>query len=111
MCVFFIHKSEPVSNTIEIITPIVLTLFPIAFIFFFCEFGEMLTNQFNVFDEELCQCDWYAFPVEIQRMLVIVMINTQQTTALRGYANTFCTRDFFKKVFNIQNLTYYHEIR
>ena len=85
-------------NPIEIITPVVLMLWSFVMIFFFCEFGEMLTKQFNIYDEVLCQCNWYSYPFDIQKVLLIVMVNTQQPTILRGYANMFCSRGFFKQV-------------
>lgn len=63
-----------------------------------CEFGEIVSNQFNVFDGTLCQCNWYAFPIEMQRLLVTFMTSTQRPAIIRGYANTEFTRDAFKSV-------------
>lgn len=85
------------SNPIEWISPLLLGAWSFVMIFFFCEFGAMVTNQFNRFNEELDQCDWYLFPVELQRTLLIVMINTQNPIIIRGYGNTLCTRDALKQ--------------
>ena len=94
----FLIKSEHVSNPMELINTFVIVFWSFASIFFFCAFGEMVTHQFNVFDDELCQCDWYLFPIEMKRMMIIFMVNTQQPAIIQGFANTVCTREAFKKV-------------
>lgn len=58
----------------------------------------MLSYQFRMFNEELWQRDWYLFPIELQRMLVIFMLDTEQSMIIRGYGNIKCTRDAFKGV-------------
>lgn len=60
--------------------------------------GEMVCHQFNAFNEQLCQTDWYAFPIEVQRMLVIFMLDTEQPALIRGFGNIKCTREAFKNV-------------
>lgn len=66
-----------------------------ALIFFLCECGELVLSQFDAFNNQLYQCNWYLFSMEMQRMLVIFMINTQQPPTIHGFANT---RDAFKGV-------------
>lgn len=66
--------------------------------FFFCEFGQSVSSEFNSFDHEIYQCDWYTFPMNLQQMLVILMLDTQQSMYIRGYGNIVCSRDTFKKV-------------
>lgn len=83
---------------------ILFLMFWASFILFLiCEFGEMITNEFEMFDNEFGQCNWYRFPIEIQRMFVTVTANTQQPEILQAFGNTPCTREIFKKVrtFNI----------
>lgn len=86
------------SNPVEMIFTVILMILPSAAIFSFCEFGEMVNTQFDGFLGELCQCDWYAFPIDIQQVLVIVLTCTERPTIIRGFANTECTRVTFKKV-------------
>ena len=74
-------------------------------IFFVCELGEKVTHQFNLFNEEICNCDWFLFPIEIQRIFLIVLLGAQQPAVIQGYANTTCTRDTFK------NVTIYYDIK
>lgn len=71
--------------------------------FLCCNFGERVTHQFNLFDEKLRCCDWYLFPIKIQRLILITMSADQHPCIIHGYANTVCTRDAFKRV-NAMNL-------
>lgn len=67
-------------------------------IFFYCEFGAMVTNQFKIFNERLCQCNWYFFPIDVQRIFLIYMLDAQDPIFISGYGNILCTRDSFKNV-------------
>lgn len=67
-------------------------------IFSVCELGEKVTYQFNLFNEELCNCDWFLFPKEMKRIYLIVFLGAQQPTVIQGYASTTCTRNTFKNV-------------
>lgn len=78
-------------------------------IFFFCELGEMVTDQFHQFSDELGQCSWYLFPIELQRMLVTFMVNAQQPVIIHGFGNTLCTREAFKLVID-SNRTFSKDI-
>lgn len=66
--------------------------------FVFCEFGEGVRAQFEQVDELIYECDWYEFPLEIQRILPTVFLLGQQPVLLKGFANLICTREAFKKV-------------
>lgn len=77
---------------------VVLIFWAFTIIFFYCEFGEMVTQEFIAFDEVLCQCDWYKFPIDLQRMLAIFILDTQQPTFICGYGGIQCARDAFKNV-------------
>lgn len=90
---------------IEMVRLIVLMVWPLAVIFGFCEYGEMLSEQFDAVGDKLCQCDWYTFPIKLQRIFLIVVVNAQQMTVIYCFENTPCARDTFKKV----NLTIYLE--
>lgn len=85
-------------NLGDLSTPCVYVYFAIAVIFLYCELGEMVINQFNGFEKDLCQCKWYLFPIEIQQMLLIFVADAQHPISIRGYGNIVCTRDAFKSV-------------
>lgn len=69
-------------------------------VFFLCELGEMVTNQYEGFNVELYQCDWHLYPIGMQQVFVTFMSCTQHPVFIHGYGNilTQCTRETFKKV-------------
>lgn len=93
-----IFKSETDSDPSQFVMPFIMVFWSFAFIFFYCELGQAVTNQFNHFDDALCQCKWYLCAVDLQQMLLTFMSDTQQPMLLRGYANIVCARDSFKNV-------------
>lgn len=69
--------------------------------FVICEFGEHVTNQFDMFGQVLEQGDWYTLSIEMQRMYYLIFLSdTQQLKEVSCYGNILCARITFKKVFN-----------
>lgn len=93
-----LQKSDNVLDTIELTMALILQFWSLLMIFFFCILGEMVTNQFEMFNDELNQCNWYVLPLELQKIMIIVMVNAQRETVIRGFGNILCTRQTFKKV-------------
>lgn len=89
---------DHVLGPIELSSTLTILLVLFAYLYTFCELGEMVCKEFETFDNELNQCNWYAFPLKIQQIFIIFMVNTQQPTTVRGYGNILCTRETFKKV-------------
>lgn len=58
----------------------------------------MVKNEFDIFNDAIGYCKWYSLPIEMQRMLIILMANAQRPTTIHGYGNILCTRIAFKKV-------------
>lgn len=52
----------------------------------------------EIFDVELFQCNWYAYPIETQKLLLTFMSSTQRSKILHGFGNIQCTRNAFKSV-------------
>lgn len=92
-------KSNSTSTTSELLQPLLSVVWSFAIVFGICEFGERLTGRFDVFDATLWQCNWYSYPIELQRSLPILMANAQQIPFLKSYGNITCTRDSFKMVY------------
>lgn len=63
-----------------------------------CELGETVAYQYEMVNDELCQLDWHSFPMELQQLLPTFMSFAQQPVMIRGYGNTQCVRETFKKV-------------
>lgn len=95
---FHLNSHRMIRNKIKLIFPLLLVFWSFLFLFLCCECGETVTNQYQMYDEKLILCNWYLLPKEIQRLLVVVIANSQQTVTICGFANTMCTRDIFKKV-------------
>lgn len=75
-----------------------LVFWSFAITLLFCELGEIINNRFEDIAYELYQCNWYFFPIVLQRMLLNFMVGTQRPVLFRGFGNIACTRDAFKKV-------------
>lgn len=91
-------KSDHDANSIELVKIVSQLFWSIVFIFLICENCGQVTLKFEMINDTLCQCNWYLFSNEMQKMLVIVMINAQEPTMIHGFFETPCTRESFKKV-------------
>lgn len=81
-------------------SPVYLAIWSFITIYFYCELGEQVNSAFERFDKVLYSCDWYLFPMELQRMLPTFIAYVQQPVIIRGYGNTLCTRFAFNNVDN-----------
>lgn len=64
----------------------------------YCDLGEMITTQFDLFNAELGERKWYLFPYEIQRLFIIVIANAQHSTYIQGYGQLLIIRETVKRV-------------
>lgn len=104
--IFFLARtqSERVSNPSELPFTILIAFWSFTLIFVFCMLGEIVTQQFNTFNEVLCRTDWYLLTSELKQMLVILMSIAQKPAYVHGYGNTIFTREAFKKVEQNSNI-------
>lgn len=70
----------------------------IQVIYLVCILGQRMTDQFDEFNDELHQCNWFTFPMGMQKMYAIFVHNAQQQMGLQGYGNLLCSRDTMKRV-------------
>lgn len=82
----------------QLIAPLVLICWSFISMFWICNFGQSLTNQFHEVSDAICQSDWYSFSPDVKRMVMMIMMTAQQPVILRGFGNVLCTRETFKKV-------------
>lgn len=94
----FFPKSNGASNPMELPLALIFIFWSSVQMFVFCDLGERVSDQFSQVDNAIYFCDWYKFPKEMQRMLPIIMISSQEPVTLTGFANLSCTREAFKKV-------------
>lgn len=58
----------------------------------------MVMDKFEIFYDQSIQCEWYLFPLEIQRIFLIFINDLQMPVFIRGYGGISMTRDTFKQV-------------
>lgn len=91
-----------VSNPLEYLNGdlkrVILTSWSIITIYSFCEMGQMVASQFDMFEKELCQCNFYLFSRKLQQIHLIVLANAQQPTTVNGFGNLECMRQSMKTV-------------
>lgn len=64
--------------------------------------GQQVTDEFDRYNDELGHYNWYLLPYKFQKMIVVLTINAQKPTIIRGYGNMRCVRYEFKDVsFNL----------
>lgn len=80
-------------------------LWSIITTFVVCEFGQQVNNAFGELNDLFDEFDWWAYPMEIQRIVPTVMVITQRPVTIHGFGNLPCIRQLFKKV-SIQLITH-----
>ena len=63
-----------------------------------CEFPQRICDEYNGINATLCQIDWHLAPIEIQRMLLIIFLYTQQPLEIQFFGSFSCSREQFKRV-------------
>lgn len=92
-------KWDEDSKLIEIMAMSTVILWIIVFNLVICEAGQRMTDQFDQHHMEFAQCNWNNLLIEMRRMYLIFLSDTQQPENFQSYGGILCTRDTFKKVF------------
>ena len=66
--------------------------------FIACEISQRVNDAFNGLNLTIHQFDWYLFPIEIQRMLPMIIVVAQQPVTLECFGSISCSREVFKNV-------------
>lgn len=82
----------------NLIQPIVLCFWAFAAIFLYCECSENISSRFDKIHTAICACDWYLFPVKIQKTLPTILITTEERVVIIGFGNIPFNRKTFKMV-------------
>lgn len=91
-------KKSDNASPAEILTTSIQIAYTFVTLFAACESGERVTHQFNQFNDNFHICEWYSFPLEMQRIYSIALVGVQDSVIIQGYANTVCTRNAFENV-------------
>lgn len=95
---FRFSKSINSGHTLDIVHPCVPLTVVVKWIYFYCYFGDNVTSRFAHLHNIIYQCDWFLYPIEIQKDLAFIMSNAQKPVLLHGFANIYCTKIIFRKV-------------
>lgn len=66
--------------------------------FICCEVGKRITNAFYELSNVIDQLDWYLLPIEMRKVLLMIMIDAAKPVQLIGFGRISSTRETFKKV-------------
>lgn len=70
----------------------------LVFSYLICFFGDEVTTHFEDVNESIYLCDWYLFPLIMQKSLPPMMILAQKSLYIGNFGPVHCTRDTFKNV-------------
>lgn len=63
-----------------------------------CLYGNHVTTEFEAANAAIYNCSWYEYPLEMQKMLKMMLMVSQKPVIIQGHMNTQCTREVLKKV-------------
>ena len=78
----------------------ILVLWALILLFILCDFGQKLTNQFELLEDEMYNCKWYLFPMKMRLTFAFAMMNVQELATFQGLGNIELSRETSKKVRN-----------
>lgn len=67
-------------------------------VFIACELGQRMNDAFDRIGFTIERSNWYLFPIEVKRMLPMIMSIAQQPVELECFGSITCTREVFRKV-------------
>lgn len=70
----------------------------LGLVFFTCDFPQRFTSECDRVNDVTDQFNWYSFPNEVQHMLPMIILITQQPISIECFGSVMCSRDTFKKV-------------
>lgn len=70
----------------------------LGLVFISCEIGQQLTNLFEDINDRFDRLNWYLFPLKVQQLLPVVMINIQEPIVFQCFGMINGSRDQFQKV-------------
>lgn len=73
-------------------------LYAFGVLFTACELGQRLNFAFDECNEMIGEFEWYKFPIEIQRMLPMLMCLAQQPVEIQTFGSVALKREAFKYV-------------
>ena len=70
----------------------------IGLVFIACELSQRFSNAFSGLENSLIHIDWHLYPMEVQRLMPIIMMFAQQEMEFECFGSLSCSRAAFKAV-------------
>lgn len=86
------------QDPLLLLVAIFYSLYAFGIIFVTCELGQRLSDAFEEINDEIESFEWYQFSYEIQQMLPIILIVSQQPVDLECFGSITGCRMTFQKV-------------
>ncbi|XP_031634995.1 odorant receptor 94a-like [Contarinia nasturtii] len=107
---YFIYATISISSlllcinglrqSLAAIQPLACLNVVLMWLFIYCYFGDELTNRFDVIQNKVYLCNWYLFPLNLQKCIPMIIFSMHKPIHLQGFGSSSCTRDTFKKIVN-----------
>lgn len=89
------HRTYVMS---EVLNAFLNGIFGLVAVFIACEIGQRISDTFDQISFSIDQFAWYLFPIQIKRILPMIMENSQESVSLACFGSIVCTREVFKNV-------------
>lgn len=70
-------------------------------VIFVCELCQQVCNGFEEMNRAMDQFHWPSYPIDLRRVLPIVIMFTQQPIEFKVFGSITCCRESFKNVSSI----------
>lgn len=91
-------QSKDEKNLLTLLLTVFVACYGLSILFLACELSQRLGNAFTEIDRMIEQFDWYLFPLNIRRMLPIIIAVAQEPVNLECFGSISCNRAVFQKV-------------
>lgn len=84
-------------DVVAFLTTVLIVIVAFGVVLFICELCQWICDYVNNIDM-IYKWDWYLLPSEIQRMILRILLMTQQPVEYVCFGRISCSRETFKKV-------------
>lgn len=90
------HKD---SNSLDVLNvTMYYVIYGFGIMYIACELGQQMSIAFDECTDLIGQFEWYAFPIEIQRMLPMILNFAMQPVEIKCFGTITSDRETFKYV-------------
>ena len=86
------------ENVLPLLLLVISGIAAFATVFIACELGQRLIDAFDEISSTIDHLKWYSLPIEIQRLLPMIVVAAQQPVSVACFGSITCTREVFKNV-------------